>query len=134
MDNGNNPMRYNCERQGCFNVMRRPKIEEFADCFPGRIAMGDVDGIVEINSRGLLLEWKSNDAPLKLGQKIMYERLTQSRILSVIVVHGNAQTMQIFQYAWFADGNLQHPVRATLQDVKNAMREWAMWAQEQQNA
>ena len=34
---GYNPMRWDCERDGCFNVLRRPKIEVFADCFPRRI-------------------------------------------------------------------------------------------------
>jgi hypothetical protein len=53
--NGYNPMRWNCEKDGCFNVKCRPKIEQFADCFPGRIAVSDIDGIVEINGRlGLL--------------------------------------------------------------------------------
>ena len=33
---GYNPLRWDCERQGCFNLKRRPKIEVFADCFPGR--------------------------------------------------------------------------------------------------
>ena len=37
--NGYNPLRWDCERQGCFNLKRRPKIEVFADCFPGRISL-----------------------------------------------------------------------------------------------
>lgn len=129
MDNGRNPMRYNCKSQGCFNEMRRPKIEEFAECFPGRISMGDVDGIVEINGRSLLLEWKSNDVPLKGGQRIMYSRLTTNCFLSVIVVHGNAQTMEIYKYAWFASGKMHDFIKADLSDVKNAIKEWVKWAQ-----
>lgn len=125
---GFNPMAYNCETQGCFNLMRRPKIEVFSECFPGRIAMGDVDGIVEINSHGLLLEWKSGDVDLKVGQRIMYSRLTRHARLSVIVVQGDAQTMRVSRYAWFAEGILHEWNNATLDDVKQQMRDWARWA------
>lgn len=52
--NGYNPLRWDCERRGCFNLKRRPKIEVFAECFPGRINFGDVDGIVEIGGNALL--------------------------------------------------------------------------------
>jgi hypothetical protein len=45
---GYNPLRLDCAAQGCFNLKRRSNIELFADCFPGRISFGDVDGIVEI--------------------------------------------------------------------------------------
>lgn len=59
-DNGYNPMQWNCERQGCFNVKKRPKIEMFADCLPRKISFSDIDGIVEINGNLLLLEWKDH--------------------------------------------------------------------------
>lgn len=45
---GYNPLCGDCARHGCFSLKRRPKIELFADCFPGRISFGAVDGIVEI--------------------------------------------------------------------------------------
>ena len=125
---GFNPMSYNCESQGCFNLMRRPKIEVFSECFPGKIAMGDVDGIVEINGHGLLLEWKSSDVELKTGQRIMYSRLTKHARLSVIVVQGNAQTMQVSRYAWFAEGVLHDWKHASLDEIKQQMRAWAQWA------
>lgn len=129
MSNGFNPMYYDCERQGCFNKKRRPKIEVFAECFPGKIGMGDVDGIVEINGRGLLLEWKSGDISLQRGQSIMYQRLTQNTTLSVIVVHGDAETMTVYRYAWFAEGRLHEWHDASLDDVKKAMFEWCFWSQ-----
>lgn len=130
-NSGYNPMRYSCDRQGCFNEMRRPKIEVFAECFPGRIAMGDVDGIVEINCRGLLLEWKSDSAPLKGGQRIMYSRLTANCALSVIVVHGDAKTMEVSNYAWFAEGRMHDFIPSDLDGVKRAIRKWVEWAQKE---
>lgn len=126
--NGYNPMRHDCAKQGCFNLVRRPKIEQFADCFPGKIAMGDVDGIVEVNGKGLLLEWKSSGVSLPLGQKIMYGRLTKNTMLSVIIVHGDAQTMDIQQHAWFAAGVMHEWVESSLDEVKQAMRDWVEWA------
>ena len=48
MTGGYNPMRWDCEKSGCFNVKCRPKIEVFAECFPGRINFGDMDGRVEL--------------------------------------------------------------------------------------
>ena len=128
---GYNPMRYDCEKQGCFNVKRRPKIEAFAECFPGKIAMGDVDGLVEINSHGLLLEWKSSDVALPMGQRIMYARLTKGCRLTVIVVNGNAETMDVDQYAWFADGRLHEIIKASLQELKAEIKAWVSWANQQ---
>ena len=68
---GYNPLRWDCEKRGCFNIKRRPKIEVFHKCFPGNINFGDVDGIVEINGRGLMLEWKSGK-PNKKGELVIY--------------------------------------------------------------
>ena len=68
---GFNPLRWDCDHQGCFNKLKRPKIEVFADCFPGRINFGDVDGIVEINGYLLILEWKPERIELSRGQGIM---------------------------------------------------------------
>jgi hypothetical protein len=80
---GYNPLRWDCEKQGCFNKKCRPKIEIFADCFPRRINFGDVDGLVEINGKGLLLEWKSVLKDIPTGQKIAYQKLTQGGSLTV---------------------------------------------------
>jgi hypothetical protein len=38
-------MRYDCSKNGCYNKTLRPKIETFAECFPRKIGMSDVDAI-----------------------------------------------------------------------------------------
>lgn len=48
MSDGTNPLRWDCVSRGCFNRLCRPKIELFAACFPGRIAMSDIDATVEV--------------------------------------------------------------------------------------
>ena len=129
--NGYNPLRWDCERQGCFNLKRRPKIEVFADCFPGRISFGDVDGIVEVGGNALLLEWKSEERELPTGQRLLYQRLTRCGPVSVMIVVGDAETMLIDATAIFADG-VRHPAEgfepADLQLIRHRLTAWSLWA------
>jgi len=127
-DCGKNPMRWDCNKGGagmnCFNKKRRPKIEIFAECFPGLISFGDIDGIVEINGQGLLLEWKSDLMNLPRGQYIMYRNLTTTGYLSVIVVIGNAETMEISHMGQFYLGSETPLKEATIDDVKDKIKWW----------
>mgnify|MGYP006972377369 CR=1 FL=1 len=93
-DNGANPMRWDCTRQGCFNIKKRPKIELLADCLPGRIAFGDVDAIVEVCGHFLLLEWKDHPQ-LGTGQRILFQRLTLLCPAIVLIVEGDAESMAV---------------------------------------
>lgn len=129
--NGFNPMRYDCENQGCFNKKRRPKIEVFADCFPGKINFGDVDAEVEINGYSLRIEWKCNGNTIPKGQKIMYERKTRYGIDCVLCVHGNAETMEVFSVGSFVNGEWQDWEIANLDELKTKVSKWSAWAQKQ---
>lgn len=126
---GFNPMRWNCGRDGCFNVVKRPKIELFADCLPGKIAFSDVDGITEINGKCLMLEFKPAPVTLQAGQRIMFTRLSNSGIVSVILLAGDAQTMQISHMAKIYLGRWHEWRPATLDEAKGAISAWAQWAQ-----
>ena len=127
---GFNPMRWDCKIRGCFNVKQRPKIEQFHDCFPGKISFGDVDAIVEINGRGLMLEWKSAPMVIAGGQKIMHERLTVGGILSVICVAGNAETMEITHKGLFYNGKWRGWEKCSFDELKLSIKRWAEWAQQ----
>jgi hypothetical protein len=129
---GFNPMRWDCSVKGCFNTKQRPKIEVFHDCFPGRISFGDIDAIVEISGRGLLLEWKSAPMVISGGQKIMHERLTAGGMLSVYCVAGNAETMEITHKGLFYNGKWRGWQPSDLTDLKNSIRSWVKWAQSSQ--
>lgn len=124
---GHNPMRWNCATRGCFNVKRRPKIEVFSDLFPGRINFGDVDGIVEINGRGLMLEWKSDRDDLPKGQQIMYERLTRHGVLTVIFVTGDAETMHVQSVGAYFMGKLHSPCPGDLEMVREWIKQWLIF-------
>ena len=47
-------MRWKCMDKGCYLDKVEPRLWDFHDCFPKNMSMGDIDGIVEINSRTLL--------------------------------------------------------------------------------
>lgn len=125
---GFNPLRWDCVKQGCFNKLRRPKIEMFADCFPGHINFGDVDGIVEINGKALMLEWKNKSGNLPTGQKIMYERITKNGDVTVICIIGNAETMECSEYCLFFKGKRNPSIKANLQDIKERIKKWVNYA------
>jgi hypothetical protein len=129
---GYNPMRWNCTRQGCFNVVRRPKIELFADCFPGKISFGDIDGMVEIGGHFLILEWKSCNPSVPRAQHIMYEHFVRNSRNAVVVVFGNAETMEVMKRRWYYGSNngLVQTAEgaASFEVVHNEIAGWHKWA------
>ena len=126
-DNGYNPMRWNCEKQGCFNLKKRPKIEMFADCLPGRIAFTDVDALTEICGNLLYLEWKEHQE-LGIGQRILFERMTRLCPAAVIIVEGDAEYMTVSSICTVWDGVIGPRQPANLEDLQAQIRMWADWA------
>jgi len=131
--NGYNPLRWDCEKQGCFNKKRRPKIEIFSDCFPGRINFGDVDGIVEINGRGLFLEWKGNNGNIPKGQQILHEKLTKDGLLTTLCVVGDPEEMKCEKYCLFFKGKQTKFKECDLAKVKHIIKKWVNYAQNNSN-
>jgi hypothetical protein len=126
-DNGFNPMRWDCAEQGCFNHKKRPKIELFADCLPGRIAFSDIDAIAEINGNLLLLEWKDHKN-INTGQRVLFERVTQICPATVLIVQGDAEHMTVISVRTVWRGTIM-PVEATdLDGLRGRIREWSQWA------
>ena len=126
-DNGHNPMRWDCETQGCFNLHKRPKIELFADCLPGRIAFTDVDGITEINGNLLVLEWKDHRR-IPTGQRLLYTRWTANGPVTVLVVVGDARCMTVEEVACVYDGVIGPWCEMDVAGLRDEIREWAEWA------
>ena len=124
-DSAPGAMRWDCETQGCFNKKLRPKIEVFRDCFPGNISFGDVDGIVELNSAFLMLEWKSPGGKVTRGQELMYRRFSKIHNSSVIVAEGNAETMDVTAYSTFWEGQLGECTASDLDGLKDKIERWA---------
>ncbi|HOI56166.1 MAG TPA: hypothetical protein PLP01_13020 [Phycisphaerae bacterium] len=126
-DSGANPLRWDCARQGCFNLHKRPKIELFADCLPGRLAFSDVDAIAEVNGNFLVLEWKEHRR-VPTGQRVLYQRWTAAGPTTVLLIVGDARGMTVDEVAC-VHGGAVGPWRETDMDgLRRDIRAWADWA------
>jgi hypothetical protein len=130
---GYNPMRWDCQKQGCFNKKKRPKIEVFSECFPGKVSFGDVDGLVEINNHFLFLEWKEFERPLPMGQRLTYERITQDKRFAVFVVCGDPESMDVNSIQLCYGGKLRKRTKATLDALKQQITNFVKWAEEDES-
>jgi hypothetical protein len=126
-DNGYNPMHWNCEKQGCFNKKKRPKIEMFAECLPGRIAFSDIDAAVEVEGNFLFLEFKDHDNIPK-GQRIFFSRLTRLAPATVLVIEADVETMFVSGMIRIFDGKINPQIFINLDDLKQEIKDWSQWA------
>lgn len=121
-------MRWKCDEKGCYRQLM-PRLGGFDDCFPRRIGMSDVDGIVEIGGRFLMLEWKAPGGAVQVGQRIMFERLTSASPdpskFTVIVVCGQPRTLEVESVQVFAAGRAGPVEAADLDGLKVRMKAWA---------
>ena len=100
----------------------------FADCFPGRINFGDVDGRVERYGAFCELEWKRPNGTLEIGQRITFEAITKASPRNIVfVVTGDPETMEVVEYFTFWNGKAQAPTSSSLQELKDRIRAWADW-------
>lgn len=140
-------IRWQCDQSGCYKDRCIPDWGCFDDCFPGSITIGDVDGLVEKNGYGLLIEWKSGEEHWPDGkvvilrkrengedgaQEIMYKNLTRrASNLTVCVVAGSTKTMEVRYIAWFRNGQYYEPEKASLEKLQEYFTYWVKWAESQ---
>ena len=122
-------MRWDCDKDGCFNLKRRPKFGVFDDCFPRRINFTDVDGIIEMGGKFLMLEWKGDGGSIQRAQHLLYERFTSGTGNVALVVHGNAEDMSVRAFGYYIAGHYHEAKAATLIDLKKWLIGWATYAQ-----
>ena len=122
-------MRWDCrpEKDGCYRRLGQPDLTLLDECFPGRIAMTDVDGLVEINGRFLFLEWK-RQGEVPAGQRIMFERLTRHPGFTVLVILGDPASMAAERYDVFQGGRRRGWRDCDLPELKRHVRAWAQRA------
>ena len=119
-------MRWDCspDKDGCYRRLGQPDLTVLDECFPGRIAMTDVDGLVEINGQFLFLEWKRRgDVPA--GQRIMFERLTKHPEFTILVILGDPATMAVERYDVFQGGRRRGWRACDLPELRRRVRTWA---------
>ena len=124
-------MRWDCspDRDGCYRRLGQPDLTVLDECFPGRIGMTDVDGLVEINGRFLFIEWKRR-GEVPAGQRIMFERLTRHPEFTILVILGDPATMVVERYDVFRDGRRRGWRDCDLSVLKRHVRAWAQRASE----
>lgn len=128
-DNIFNPMRYDCEKSGCYNTKHRLDFGVFYDCFDGKISMSDIDAAVEVNGNFLFLEWKSHSGDVPTGQRIFFENMTHdNKRFQVLVVHGDAETMEIFNVAFVSMGKIFPFEPCDMEKLQSIIRGWNDWA------
>lgn len=123
-------MRWACDRHGCFNVHKRPKIEVFAEFLPAGTSFGDVDGIHEYRGLFILLEWKpssdwaSQPDRVSAGQSRLFREFTKALYERsvVFVIAGDAKTMQVHWLKRFWRGGETGWDRSSLDDVGRRIR------------
>jgi len=64
----------------------------------------------------------------KTSQRIMYLRTTRGRLLTAFVVVGHPETMVVQQAARFDDGICTDLGKISLEDVKEMIHGWVVWA------
>lgn len=80
-----------------------------------------------------MLEWKTSvKAELPVGQRILYEKITRSGLVSVLIVIGCAETMVCEKSCVFFKGKQTEWVESALDQVKARIKNWVKWAQENQ--
>lgn len=124
-NNGFNPLRWNCSERGCFNTLKRPKIEFLAEALPRRMAFSDIDAITEYKSHFLMLEWKSYVGEIPMGQRIMFQRLTKpGRCTTIFIVVGHAETMEVTNCLVYSNGYASEWQVCDLDGLKSRIRGW----------
>ena len=126
--NGYNPMLWDFQRQGCFNKKKRPKIEMLSECLPGKIAVSDIDGIIEISGNFLVLEFKEHNH-IPRGQQILFQRMTRNKPFFVLIIEADVETMTVYGVNYVADGKIEPQREMDLAGLKKAIAEWSEWAQ-----
>lgn len=123
---GWNPIRHNCEEQGCWNQVHRPRIELFAGALPRKISMTDLDATVEVNGSFLFLEWKSYAGEIPTGQRIYFERLTAlSDKITAVVVAGNPELDTVQAIQTFSKGKARDWEECDLEGLFERIKRWS---------
>lgn len=127
---GYNPLRWDCEKRQCWNLLCRPNIEYFARVLPRNIGMTDIDGSVEVNKHFLFLEWKSFEGDIPVGQRLYFERLTKvSKDITCVIVFGTPHPMNVQKICTIWDGKLSAWEACDLVGLIERVGRWAAKAE-----
>ena len=121
---------WNCENgENCYIEEILPNWAIFNESFkPTKIKITDIDGVVERNGWFLFIEVKQNTKDIPIGQRILFEKLTEiSDCITVILLylHGTGKEMDIREYAMFQKGNMIRDWTPTnTEAIKGVITRW----------
>lgn len=122
------PLEWDCEKRGCFNKKQRLKFSVFYDSLPGKNSFTDIDAITEYKGNALILEWKSAPNNIPPGQDIMFRQITKGKMLSVICVAGDAETMKATHTAAYFNGAWRDWKVTTTAELNLKIQKWVEWS------
>ncbi len=120
-------LRWKCESKGCY-LKQLPNWGMLDDCFPGRISVSDIDGVVEIGGRFLFLEWKRPRVALTTGQRIMFQNMVKTGVITVFLINGDPETSTPEQIVIFGRKGAAHPEPCDCVKLQQLCAKWAKWA------
>ena len=121
-------MRWKCEHDGCWKEKNLLDFSVFTGLFPRNINFTDVDGLVELNGKFLLQEWKHQQG-LPTGQKLMIERLTRIDEFTVFVVIGSSETMSPTLIQEWHNGTPTKWNSCDQKQLLDRISAWVTWAE-----
>ena len=125
-----NPMRHSCEADGCYLKRTHAPIELFAGCFGGKIAMSDLDGVVERSGNLLFMEWKVAPSEPTQGQWILLRALARIPKSKVLVVTADvaAEDVGVKTGIWLQivdkNGVVRPKVRLSIEELRERFARW----------
>lgn len=127
-------LNHDCDGSGCFQHLKAPRLRFFDDCFGGRRAMADIDGIIDNNGHMVMMEWKEIGTPLTTGQRITLTNFSANapghRQVG-LVLWGNPMTMAIEQLQWFLEGRPLAVQATDTREVLGSLADWDRWSSAQ---
>lgn len=121
-------LRHSCQTHGCYIKNQTPDWGFADNAFSGRIKIGDIDGIVEVNGHILILEWKGGEAKVPPGQDIMFKKASQHSYITVFVINGDALTTQATNLIRYFNGNKTDIGPVDNNEIFNRCANWEKWA------
>jgi hypothetical protein len=93
-------------------------------CFDGKIKVSDLDGIVERRGHFFVLETKKKGVLIPGGQRIMFERMAKTGLITVIVIWGDKNATEEVQIYYPGRAAPTLKKAATNEDVQHVAEWW----------
>jgi hypothetical protein len=119
-------IRWDCEKDGCYKDNCIPDWKWLEGLLPRGCRPTDIDGIVEIDNKFLVLEWKSHGAGLLKAQQMVFERLTvlSTDILVVIMYADTVDHTTLREIQFVYDGHTCGKVACTSSEFADRYKRW----------